>query len=60
MCNVLPSFCFYSAHIASLIGHVVRNTPSSTDNLNSTKTQKSDKPLEQRVQSQACLSYAEM
>ena len=43
MCNVLPSFCFYSAHIASLIGPVARYTPSSTDNLSSTKTQKSGK-----------------
>ena len=41
ICCVLSSFCFYSVHIATLIGLVVRYTPSSTDNLTPTKTQKS-------------------
>lgn len=40
---VLSSFCFYSAQIATLISRVARYTPSSTNNLPSTKTQKSDK-----------------
>ena len=40
---ILPSFCFYSVQIASLISRVARYTPSNTDNLPSTKFQKSDK-----------------
>ena len=40
---ILPSFCFYSVHIASLISRVARYTPSNTDNLPSNKIQKSDK-----------------
>ena len=39
---VLPSFCFYSVHIASLISRVARYTTSNPDNLPSNKIQKSD------------------
>lgn len=43
MFYVLSSFCFYSVHIASIISRIACYTPSSTDNLYSSKNQKSDK-----------------